>query len=433
MTAKEMVSQSMQRQRKHVDKRLELSANKKRLVAEDLQSEKQSFVSQTDLWSAMQAKRGMSKKQLSNLLRKREQYKQLSQKPLESKHARNKQRVRASGARRKQPYPQVVAAVAQWLALERSFGHTISKPDVLAEFAAQVRLSATEGRKKAEDPKLSVSQASELVNKATEKEDRLRKLSDKSSYRVTFVRRLLKWMGAKFTTTKELEAEVRRKLTWQELDHRLLLASLSPLATLSAEKVVVDPENFADQVPLWAKATGRKAVFAQPELHLPQHRADFSEVRQALAEFESLATPLSDSTASLESSADSKTPQLAKALSTDKSTAALLPAEQEPEAALAAEAQAAAEAGAAAKAEAPVSVKALRTAGSFTVRASQRMSAFASPMRPDKCSSMSVAQAQSPFQVMPGQWARLSNISEDGKWLKTESFRVGAKTITHLA
>ena len=25
--------------------------------------------------------------------------------------------------------------------------------------------------------------------------------------------------------------------------------------------------------------------------------------------------------------------------------------------------------------------------------------------------------------VVPGQWARLSNISEDGKWLRTETFR----------
>ena len=39
--------------------------------------------------------------------------------------------------------------------------------------------------------------------------------------------------------------------------------------------------GFSDHVPSWAKATGRKAAFAQPELHLPQHRADFSKVRQA--------------------------------------------------------------------------------------------------------------------------------------------------------
>ena len=30
---------------------------------------------------------------------------------------------------------------------------------------------------------------------------------------------------------------------------------------------------------------------------------------------------------------------------------------------------------------------------------------------------------------MPGQWARLSNISEDGKWLRTETFRLGSKEV----
>ena len=33
--------------------------------------------------------------------------------------------------------------------------------------------------------------------------------------------------------------------------------------------------------------------------------------------------------------------------------------------------------------------------------------------------------------VVPGQWARLSNISADGKWLRTESFKIGAKEIVH--
>ena len=33
--------------------------------------------------------------------------------------------------------------------------------------------------------------------------------------------------------------------------------------------------------------------------------------------------------------------------------------------------------------------------------------------------------------VVPGQWARLSNISADGKWLRTERFKIGAKEIAH--
>ena len=42
--------------------------------------------------------------------------------------------------------------------------------------------------------------------------------------------------------------------------------------------------GFSDQVPLWAKAPGRKAVFAQTEVHPLAAVKDFSEVRQAIEE-----------------------------------------------------------------------------------------------------------------------------------------------------
>jgi hypothetical protein len=32
--------------------------------------------------------------------------------------------------------------------------------------------------------------------------------------------------------------------------------------------------------------------------------------------------------------------------------------------------------------------------------------------------------------VVPGEWARLSNISESGTWLSDETFKVGEKVIT---
>ena len=34
--------------------------------------------------------------------------------------------------------------------------------------------------------------------------------------------------------------------------------------------------------------------------------------------------------------------------------------------------------------------------------------------------------------VVPGQWARLSNISADGKWLRTERFKIGSKEFVHF-
>ena len=42
--------------------------------------------------------------------------------------------------------------------------------------------------------------------------------------------------------------------------------------------------GFSDQVPLWAKAPGRKAVFAEHETLSSEDIKDFSEIREAIAE-----------------------------------------------------------------------------------------------------------------------------------------------------
>ena len=42
--------------------------------------------------------------------------------------------------------------------------------------------------------------------------------------------------------------------------------------------------GFSDQVPLWAKDTGRKGIFSASELHSKEHKKDFSEVREAIAQ-----------------------------------------------------------------------------------------------------------------------------------------------------
>lgn len=63
--------------------------------------------------------------------------------------------------------------------------------------------------------------------------------------------------------------------------------------TLSETQRVVDAEDFcrnrkhlvigfSDQVCLWAKATGRRAVFAEGEMRSAADRKDFSDVRAAV-------------------------------------------------------------------------------------------------------------------------------------------------------
>ena len=56
----------------------------------------------------------------------------------------------------------------------------------------------------------------------------------------------------------------------------------SPKQFISARPQLVI--GFSDQVPLWAKATGRRAVFAQEEIHASDDVKDYSSVRQAIQE-----------------------------------------------------------------------------------------------------------------------------------------------------
>ena len=64
------------------------------------------------------------------------------------------------------------------------------------------------------------------------------------------------------------------------------MAGISQLSELSEAQLVADPEafvanrnnfviGFSDQVPLWAKATGRRSVFAQDEFHTAEDMKDF--------------------------------------------------------------------------------------------------------------------------------------------------------------
>ena len=134
---------------------------------------------------------------------------------------------------------------------------------------------------------------------AKTREERAEAVSAKRTYGKSFTERLVKWIGAKFITAEvvsnisELEAEVRCKLTGQEFDSCLWLCFLSTESELAEAGVVADPKEFvaqrkhlvvgfSDQVPLWAKAPGRKALFAETEVHPSAAVKDFSEVRAAI-------------------------------------------------------------------------------------------------------------------------------------------------------
>ena len=301
-------------QRKQIKQRLELSANKKLAILRQMEEAQPEYAHPEDFWKAMMAKTGLKKAQLQRImsgsqhlkalggdLSRKEQLQALSQKPLysEGQSSKNKRRVRASGAGRKVPIPETVEELRQWLAVERSLGHTVMPSDLFQECISLVRATAAKLKQQAsENTQLSPLQKAEYLLKAKDLEERAEKVTQKKSYTKTWTQRLLMWTGAKYTTSElvsnitQLESQVRCQLTWQEFDRVLWLCTLSSPEDFEKEASVVSPQEFcknrsqlfSDQVPLWAKAPGRKAVFAEHETLSSADTKDFSEIRGAIAE-----------------------------------------------------------------------------------------------------------------------------------------------------
>ena len=277
---------------------LELTANQKLSIVKVLQDSKAQFADLASYWKAMIERTGLSRRQLKHLLATAQHLQEVAQQPLRKFSSKNKRRKRLSGAGRKVPFPEEVAQLKQWLEIERACGHTVGKSDLLREFCTILRAQAEHLRKEAKSALLSPLQKAEKILEAKSREDRAQAVSAKKTYARSFTERLVKWIGAKFTAEvvsniSELEAEVRCKLTWQEFDSCLWLCSLSTESELAQAGVVADPKEFvaqrkhlvvgfSDQVPLWAKAPGRKALFAETELHPSAAVKDFSEVRAAI-------------------------------------------------------------------------------------------------------------------------------------------------------
>ena len=131
---------------------------------------------------------------------------------------------------------------------------------------------------------------------------RKQKLLESKGYAKSFTKRLLDNTGSTWKTAEvvsnisELESRVRCQLTWQAFDSALYMATLASAQELNASGLVAAPEQyvqarsehfmvgFSDQVPLWAKSQGKKALFAEHEMHSEQSTKDFSVVRDGIAE-----------------------------------------------------------------------------------------------------------------------------------------------------
>ena len=234
--------------------------------------------------------------------------------------------------------------------------------------------------------------------------------------------------------------------------------------------------GFSDQVPLWAKDTGRKGIFSASELHSKEHKKDFSEVREAIAEVvntqkaaDFIVGPLKEakkplrrsSTGSISSSAVRR----ALSFGSEPSTPGRpLEPEEKPEQ------QPPAEQPEQPPSQQPVSDQAqqpqplcdqpkqqpspeqpvpvstrhrgkqpekLQQPGSLTLIGHANEERFRITYEARQLLRNVFGDPESPvlgvvgkgLLVVPGQWARLSNISEDGKFIEAEQFKVGSKTI----
>ena len=120
-------------------------------------------------------------------------------------------------------------------------------------------------------------------------------------YRQQYANSLIKWKGAK-AYQKEQSAEIsaqeekiRVQLTWQGIDHKLMLIGAASLQELESASIVSDPASgisnrgllsmgMSDQVPLWETAMPSRMTFSEHELagHSYQERKKISELSEEI-------------------------------------------------------------------------------------------------------------------------------------------------------
>eukprot|EP00438_Fugacium_kawagutii_P023501 Skav201510 [mRNA] locus=scaffold1154:403000:409629:+ [translate_table: standard] len=282
--------------------RLEISSAKKLEYATQMLAARGDFANLQDYWRAQCRRYGLPKRSLQHILFHKDHWQKLvSQPPIGSNVKSKKPRIRAQGGGRKVPFPQIISDLRTWLSLERTLGHTISKADLCTEFCARLQLKANQLRHKASQKDVEPLQQGMWLSEAEAMELKKHSIQSKKKCRDKIKTQLVRWIGAKYMATElvstisQTEAQTRCLLTWQGFDHTLWLATCASEKTLRKAKRISDPESFianrkhlvigfSDQVPLWAKATGRKAVFSGEEIHHSSVRRDFSGVRTAIEE-----------------------------------------------------------------------------------------------------------------------------------------------------
>ena len=217
-------------------------------------------------------------------------------------------KIRSAGGGRKREYQEQISKLKGWLQQERSFGHNISKRELLAEFCCYLVQHAKDllsqaDQMAASDSPLMQAKVKLMRKEADEAMQRKKKLMDGgTSYGRNYTEKLIEWIGASYMQ-KELshklspiESKARAQLTYQGIDRIIWLMGAADEAALEESGLVSNPAEviearknlcitMSDQVPIWGKAVSQKIIFAEHELAgcRYQDAKNFSEIREEIA------------------------------------------------------------------------------------------------------------------------------------------------------
>ena len=298
-------------------RRIEFGAYEKMKVCDDIEQQRQSFSREDELWAHMRKVYGVTVQRLKDIYAKREQWIKLVKinnlganrggkkgKKRKGKNAK----IRSAGGGRKREYQEQISKLKGWLQQERSFGHNISKRELLAEFCCYLVQHAKDLLSQADQMAAPDSPLMQAKVKLMRKEAdaamiRKKKLMDGStSYGRNYADKLIEWIGASYMQ-KELshklsaiESKARAQLTYQGIDRIIWLMGAADEAALEESGLVSNPAEviearknlcitMSDQVPIWGKAVSQKIIFAEHELAgcRYQDAKNFSEIRDEIA------------------------------------------------------------------------------------------------------------------------------------------------------
>ena len=406
-------------------KKVELNALEKLAIVKYWQKVQKESSSQIEAMKVMRRKYKMSTERLKDIFNNEAQWKKLveqcklgkeggSRRGEKARKTRSARGFRRKGAGRKREFEPEIAKLESWLKTERSHGHFVRKAFICKKFqeilvdSAQKMLeevlSSTDSLRKS----MLRVQAKHMMKKVE-----LLKKSSKAAE--TYTQRLLQYIGAKHqqkeltTNLSELEEKIRIQLSWMSIDYQMWLAGSAPLEVLEAEGVL-DPKHviacrslgpppicFADQIPLWAKYSGKKFVFHKDEFcgSSTSDRQQFDLFRGDLLKAAEHFKALEDKQ-QLVSAEGSSRPEGSKVIAGSKTVKGFSEDEKY----------------------------------RITFEARQMISWLKDEEAPG--GFRPVGSLLAPLLVFPGAHARLDNINSDHRFIKTEEFEVNGLSVRHV-